>query len=388
MTAIKLSRREFAVAMAASAAPFWRPALAQDDPIKVGAIVPMFSRARPLSMRVLRGIQVAAEMVNAAGGVNGRRIEVLAKDDEGTPKVGRTRANEMVEEKVAVVIEGWNSLVTLAMQPVLAHADILDITAASKADLVLGGANPYAIRINSSNTQDAAAIADLAVNKLSARRIAFVTQNDVYGNAAQAAIQIEIQRLGKLREVSVAAVQIEPKQTDFMASLEPIKRAEADAVVAISDPEASVLPALIQQYRRAGIESTLIAAAGTITPPILKSAGEAMTGVVSADIYVPDLPPFDGIKANLDFVAAFRKAHNELPYTAAALGAQSLVVWATAANTAKSLTRRAVAGAIRNRKVAGTIFGDMTFEFNGQARHRYTMFRVVDGKTAKLELLT
>ena len=96
--------------------------------------------------------QVAAEMVNAKGGVMGRKIAVVAKDDESTPAVGVTRANEMVGEKVAVVIEGWNSPVTLAMQPVLARADIMDITAVSKADpIVAGTANPYAMRINSSN---------------------------------------------------------------------------------------------------------------------------------------------------------------------------------------------------------------------------------------------
>jgi branched-chain amino acid transport system substrate-binding protein len=386
MTAIKLSRRHFA--MAAGAAPFWRTALAQGDPIKVGVILPLSGPARPHGSSVLRGIQVAAEMVNAAGGVNGRRIELLAKDDENTPKIGIARANEMVAEKVAVVIEGWNSLVALAMQPVLARADILDITAVAKADLILSGANAYAVRINSSTVQDASAIADLVVNKLGARRIGVVTQNDPYGNAARALLEFEKQRFGKLREVSVATVQVEPKQTDFTAGLETIKRARADAVVAISNPDATVLPALIQQYRQAGIASTLVAAAGTVTPAVLKATGEAMTGVVSADIYRPDLPPLDGIKANLDFIAAYRKAHNETPDKSAALGAQSLLVWATAANTTRSLERRTVAGAIRNTKVAGTIFGDMAFEFNGQAVYRPTIFKVADGKAARLEIVT
>ena len=55
------------------------------------------------------------------------------------------------------------------MQPVLARADILDITAVSKADPILSGqGNPYAIRLNSSNGQDGAVIADILLNKLSA----------------------------------------------------------------------------------------------------------------------------------------------------------------------------------------------------------------------------
>ncbi|MBN9536602.1 MAG: ABC transporter substrate-binding protein, partial [Alphaproteobacteria bacterium] len=104
---------------------------AQEQPIKVGTIFPLSGPAGPNGQACTHAVQVAAEMINAKGGVLGRKIVLVSKDDESTPAVGVTRANEMANEKVAVVIEGWNSPVTLAMQPVLARADILDITAVS-----------------------------------------------------------------------------------------------------------------------------------------------------------------------------------------------------------------------------------------------------------------
>ncbi|CAN5266143.1 hypothetical protein BH10PSE6_BH10PSE6_12600 [soil metagenome] len=198
MTAIKLGRRHFTVGAAAGATSFGFPALAQGEPIKVGAIFPLSGPAGPNGQGVAHAVSIAAEMINAKGGVMGRKIVVIAKDDESTPAVGVTRANEMVAEKVALVIEGWNSPVTLAMQPVLARADILDITAVSKADPILAGtANPVAIRINSSNGQDGGVIADILVNKLGAKRVGFLSQNDAYGNGAQAVIEAELARLGK-----------------------------------------------------------------------------------------------------------------------------------------------------------------------------------------------
>ena len=147
------------------------------------------------------------------------------------------------------------------------------------------------------------------------------------------------------------------------------------------------MPALIQQYRQAGIEGTLVGAVGTILPTVFRIAGDAMTGVVSADIYFADLPPFDGIKENIEFVAAYKKAHNELPDKGAALGAAALEVWASAANAAKSLDRKAVAEAIRGKTVPGTILGNLAFAANGQAQHKDTVIKVIDGKTAKLEVL-
>ena len=387
MTQIKLGRRHFTFAATAGAAGLAVPALAQDGPIKVGVIIPMSGPAGPNGAAVFHAVQVAAEMVNAKGGVLGRKLVVIAKDDESTPAVGVTRANEMVAEKVAVVIEGWNSPVTLAMQPVLARADILDITAVSKADPILAGtANPYAARMNSSNGQDGAIIADILANKLGAKRVGFLSQNDAYGNGAQAVIEAELTKIGKPWE-KVVVEQFPFKQTDFRVSLVNVKQAKPDAVVAINAAESSGMPALIQQYRQAGIDGVFVGAVGTILPTVFRIAGEAMTGVISADIYFPDLPPFDGIKENLDFIAAFKKAHNEIPDKGAALGGQALMVWASAANSAKSLDRKTVAGAIRGKKIAGTIFGEMGFEANGQAQHKHTIFKVLDGKTSKMEVM-
>ncbi len=392
MTRIKLGRRRFTIAAGAGAASLAMPALApsalgQGEPIKVGAIFPLSGPAGPNGQAVVSAIKIAAEMVNAKGGVLGRKIVVIAKDDESTPAVGVTRANEMVAEKVAVVIEGWNSPVTLAEQPVLARANILDITAVSKADPILSGqGNPYAIRLNSSNGQDGAVIAEILLNKLNAKRVGFLTQNDAYGNGAQAVIEAELNKLGKPWEKVVVA-QFPFKQTDFRVSLANVKQAKPDAVVAINAAESSGMPALIQQYRQAGIDGTFVGAVGTILPTVFKIAGADMTGVVSADIYFPDLPPFDKIKENLEFVEAYRKEHKEAPDKGAALGAASLEVWATAANATKSLDRKTVAEAIRGKTVGGTVLGEVGFEANGQAKHKHTIFKVTDGKTAKIEVL-
>ena len=112
--------------------------------------------------------------------------EIVSRDDESTPAVGVSRANELIGERVAVIIEGWNSPVTLAMQPVIARAGVLDLTAISKADPILSGeGNPLAVRFNSSNSQDGAVIANYIANVAKAKRIAFLTENDAYGNLEQ-----------------------------------------------------------------------------------------------------------------------------------------------------------------------------------------------------------
>jgi branched-chain amino acid transport system substrate-binding protein len=356
-------------------------------PIKVGTIFPLSGGAGPNGQAVTNAVKVAADGINKKGGLLGRQLVVIAKDDESTPAVGVSRANELIAEKVSVIIEGWNSPVTLAEQPVIARADVLDITAVSKADPILSGeGNPYAVRINSSNALDAAVLARYVVTTAGAKRVGFLTQNDAYGNGAQAVLEQEMARLGKGHEI-VVTEKFPFKQTDFRVQLANVKQARPDVVIAINASESSGMPALIQQYRQAGIEARLVCAVGTILPTVFKVAGEAVNGVVSADIYFPDLEPFTTLPENVAFVEAYRKAHGDLPDKGAALGAAALQVWARAVEATKSLDRKTVAEAIRGKTLKGTIFGDVTFAPNGQMQSRHTLFRVVDGKSMKLEVL-
>jgi branched-chain amino acid transport system substrate-binding protein len=359
--------------------------LAQD--IKVGTIFPLSGGAGPDGQSVTNAVKLAIEQINDKGGLLGRKIALVSKDDESTPAVGVSRANEMIAEKADVVIEGWNSPVTLAMQPILARAGILDITAVSKADLILGGeSNPLAIRLNSSNGFDAAVIAKYVVQTLKAKKVAFLTQNDVYGNGFQAAVEAEFKKLNFAGEVTTTE-KFAFKDTDFRVQLTNLKTANPDAIIVTNSSNSSGLPAMVEQYRQADIKSAFVGAVGIMLPTVFKVAGGATNGIVSADIYFWDLPPFNAIPESNSFAAAFKKAYGVEPDKSAALGAAALQVWARAVEATKSLDRKTVAEAIRGKTLKGTIFGDANFLPNGQLQPHYVMFKVVDGKSAKLEAL-
>jgi branched-chain amino acid transport system substrate-binding protein len=361
------------------------PALAQQAPIKVGTIFPLSGGAGPDGQSVTNAVKLAIEQINEAGGLLGRKITLVSKDDESTPAVGVSRANEMIAEKVDVVIEGWNSPVTLAMQPILARGGILDITAVSKSDLILAGeTNPLAIRINSSNGFDAGVIAKYVAETLKAKKVAFLTQNDVYGNGFQAAVEAEFKKLNFAGEITLTE-KFAFKDTDFRVQLTNLKTANPDAIIVTNSSNSSGLPAMVEQYRQADLKSAFVGAVGIMLPTVFKVAGDANNGIVSADIYFWNLPPFSTIAESNSFVAAFKKAYGVEPDKSAALGAAALQVWARAVESTKSLDRKTVAEAIRGKTIRGTVFGDAAFLPNGQLQPRYVVFRVVDGKTAKLE---
>ena len=355
------------------------------DPIKVGAIFPLSGGAGRQGQEVVQAMQAMAAIINGDGGVMGRQIEIVARDDESTPAVGVAKANELAAMEVAVVIEGWNSPVTLAMQSVLARAGILDITAISKADGILASAsNPLAIRLNSSNASDADVLVQhlahmMKAGTMKAGRIGFVTQNDAYGNGAQQGIEAGFKKAGISYEI--ATTQKFPfAQTDFRVEVTSLADAKPDAVIVINANEGAGLPAFMQQYAQAKLAAPLICSVGTVSPSVIQTAGPAADGIVSADIYFPDTEPFASNPANQRFVSQMQKQFQIEPDKYMALGAGALQVWAKTANSLKSLDRKAIAEAIRGHAVSDTILGNATFAANGQLQATYAVFTVKAGK--------
>lgn len=350
------------------------------DPIKVGAIFPLSGGAGPQGKHVTQAIEAMAAIINEDGGVMGRPIEILIRDDESTPAVGVSRATELVTSGVSVIIEGWNSPVTLAIQPVIARAGILDITAVSKADPILSGeGNPLAVRINSSNGQDGAVIANYIANIAKAKRVAFLTENDAYGNGAQQSIESELKKLNYAYE-KVAEEKFPFAQADFRVALTNVRAANPDITIAINANEGLGMPAIIRQARQSRLPGKLVAAVGTVAPSVIKVAGKAANGLIGADIYFPDIEPFASNKANTRFVEKTREMFDYTPDKFMALGAAALQVWAMAANELKTLEREPIAKRIRGGSFKNTIMGDITFAPNGQLQSNYYLFTVQDEK--------
>lgn len=355
-------------------------AVAQEQPIKVGLIFPLSGGAGPQGQHLVKAIEAMATLINDDGGVMGRKLVIEARDDESTPAVGVSRANELISAGVSVIIEGWNSPVTLAMQPVISRAGILDLTAISKADPILSGeGNPLAVRLNSSNSQDGAVIADYLANRAKAKRIAFLTQNDAYGNGAQASIEGELKKLGHVYE-RVAEEKFPFTQADFRVAITNVAAAKPDATVLINASEGLGMPALIRQARQARLPGELVAAVGTMAPSVIDVAGNAANGVVGADIYFPEVEPFASNPVNQRYIARMQQLNKTTPDKFMALGAATLQVWALAANELKTLDREAIGKRIRGGSFTGTILGDIKFAPNGQLENRHYVFTIKDRK--------
>src|SRR5882757_538165 len=355
------------------------PAGPSGGPIKIGVIVPLSGPAGPNGEDVLKAIQVQADLVNQSGGVLGRQLQVVAKDDQSNPATGVSAANEMASEGASVVMGGWNSPVTLAIQPVLTRAGILNITTIPQNASILGGADPDAIRMNAGNTVGAYAAGEYIGETLHAKRVGLLVQNDAYGNDAGALVG---QRLRSMGVQVVSEQKFAYTDTDCRVPLSNTLAATPDVVFSANAAESSGMPAMAKQYAEARATAPHFAGLGTVSQKVIDlSGGAAVDGLVSADIYFPQAPPFAEIPANRAFIEAYQRRFNgELPDKYRALGAQSVDIWAKAVRNAGSLDRARVASAIKGHSFPGTILGDVRFTAGGQMKGKVYAFTVAGGK--------
>ncbi len=351
-------------------------------PIKIGVIVPLSGAAGPNGKHVLAAIEAEADRLNEDGGIDGRDVEVISRDDQSEPATGVSAATDLVSEGVDVVMGGWNSPVTLAMQPILVRSDILNITSIPQNASILGGADDAAVRMNAGNAVGGYVAAKFLTEELGAKNIALMLQNDAYGEDAGSYLSDNLPD-----DVSVATTQkFEYTNTDFRVAISSVEAADPDAVFTANAAESSGQPALMKQLSESDLGVPYFAGVGTVSQTVVDVAGAGANDAYSADLYFPEAPPWAGTPQNDEFIEDFGKqADGDVPDKFAALGAMSVQVYAQAVENAGTTERTEVADEIHGGTFSDTLLGEVTFTEDGQMKTPIYGFQIVDQKVKVLD---
>lgn len=159
-------------------------ALAQD--IKIGEIN-SYSLLPSFTEPYRKGWQLAVEQINAAGGINGKKLVVISKDDGGKPADAQTAANELVSsEGVAMLTGTFLSNIGLAVSDFANQKKVFFLAAEPLTDAITWAkGNKYTFRLRPSNYMQAAMLVE-AASKLPAKRWATIAPNYEYGQSAVA----------------------------------------------------------------------------------------------------------------------------------------------------------------------------------------------------------
>src|ERR1700689_5495214 len=208
------------------------PAVA-DDTIKIGEIN-SYSAIPSFTDPYRKGWQLALAQINAAGGVNGKKLEIISKDDGGKPADAVTAANELVSSDGVVMLAGtFFSNIGLAVSDFAKQKKILFLAAEPLTDAVtLSKGNRYTFRLRPANYEQAAMLAQEAA-KLPAKKWATIAPNYEYGQSAVAVFKKLLS--AKRPDIVWVGEQWPPRgKIDAGAVVEAIARTEPDAILNVT----------------------------------------------------------------------------------------------------------------------------------------------------------
>jgi len=249
-----------------------------------------------------RGAQLAVDQINKAGGIGGRRLQILVEDHKsGDADAAVTGARKLLDvDKVPVILTSY-SAPTLAIQPLAVEKKVLLLNGGGVGSVLVGKANLYNTRMLSSQT--APFVVQWAADRLKSKRIATIFWNDAAGQGVNAAIKAACAAHG-CQVVAEEPHDIGAK--NYSAQLARIKAARPDAVALGSFGDD--VGYTVSQARAYGITAPLLGVEWT--PNAQKIGGKAMEGYTIA---VDRFDPAGADARTKAFVDAYRAAYGDAP---------------------------------------------------------------------------
>src|SRR6201988_4164418 len=170
---------------AAIASGLAKPAIAANEPIRIGYLPALTGPSSSTGIGINRGIQLAVQEINAAGGVNGRQIELIPRDTQSAPTKAVNGAAELSHgQNVSVVFGPVNSGESLAVVPLLARANTPQVHPCWVDSLTDSQKYPMCFRNAPTNQQIGAAANRYVMDVLKRKKVAVISDTTGYGTAS------------------------------------------------------------------------------------------------------------------------------------------------------------------------------------------------------------
>src|SRR5580692_10913671 len=218
-----------ATALGAAAFSSPRPAIAQTEPIKIGFLAAMTGPSSAPTIGFNRGVVFAADTINAAGGVKGRKLEVITRDTQGDPTKAVNATQELISQARVHAIWGpFNSGEALATTPIMARARMPNLHPCVVETLIDPTKFPNAFRLAPSNRQWDDAVRSYCLNILKVKKIAVLGDTTGYGVTALGASVAAFKKDGA--DV-VYQANVDATQPDMTPDMLRAKNAGAEVIV-------------------------------------------------------------------------------------------------------------------------------------------------------------
>ncbi len=327
------------------------------SPVVIGVLVPDTGVAAPYAPAIRQGVELAAEEINAAGGINKRPIQLEYRDTATNVDTAKAAFEELATAGAPAIIGPATSHVALALAPDLEARQIVMISPSVSSPRLTQEGSPYFFRAYPSDIFEGPKMADFCRRNLWTK-VAIVADDGPFGQGL-ADIFADKYEAG-VREVVYRGEITEGMTAEQIAEVvQSIRKSRPEAVYLASTIQ-SLAPLLRELVKLDKVPALLGTSAITERLADEEFAGEAANGIVFPQFFVPSQVTGDG-KA---FVEAYRAKYQQDPNSFAANAYDSLNVIAAAGAGTPVLTGDAIWGELKRIDYTG-ITGEFGFDGNG-----------------------
>ncbi|MDQ7745120.1 ABC transporter substrate-binding protein [Hydrogenophaga pseudoflava] len=274
--------------LASVAGSAWAQAAAGSGAIVLGQSAPLTGPSAQLGLQFNLGAQLYFDQVNAAGGVNGRRIELRRLDDGYEPERCVANTKQFIADGVFALFGYVGTASSLAALPLATEAKMPFFAPFTGAQALREPFNRYAIHVRASYFDETAAIVK-QVTSIGIKRVAVFYQNDAYGKAGLEGVQRALKALG----MEPAAVgTVERNSTEVAQALKDVLAVKPEAIVQIGAYKACAT--FIRLARQQGYAGNFYNVSFVGTQALLDELGAVAKGVAVSQVmpfpYSPATP--------------------------------------------------------------------------------------------------
>ena len=286
------------VGMCAVATVFSASARA-DDTVKLPCVCELSGAGAVSGTNFRDGAHLAVDEINAAGGMLGRKIEMVDYDTATDPQSSRALVQKAIDTGAYAIMGTVYSGSTIVNMLVAKQAGVPQFTGA-EAPAITERGNPYIFRTSSSSAKGVPGLTPYFKDTLKAKRVAVAWVNNEFGKGGRDAFLSEMKTAGI--EI-VADVPSEQGQADFAADIAKIKRANPDAAFVYVNEEESAR--FLKEAKKQGLTIPLVGEVTLTGQKVIELAGDAANGAL-AHVGLTTEAPTPSIRA---FADKFRKRY-------------------------------------------------------------------------------
>ncbi|WP_407178775.1 ABC transporter substrate-binding protein [Bradyrhizobium sp. STM 3562] len=357
---------------------------ASAETIKIGVNEPLTGAFAASGTYVVNGAKIAADEINAKGGILGKKIELVIEDNKSNPTEAAAVAEKLItSDKTPVLMGAWGSSLTLAVMPKLIEYETPMLVETSSSGKITTSGNPYIFRISPPSSVEAAAFKNI-VDKLNLKKVDFLVINNDWGRGTAD----DFGKMFKEKGIGVGLVEtMDQGAQDMSAQLSKFKSSDSETIIVTTSVDQLTL--IFKQAAALGLKKRIITTGGSQNPDqIIAQAGAAANGTMHLTTFLPWLPDqTPNPEATSYFISEWKKRGFDFAgCTESFRGYDGIRTVAAAIEKAGKAEPAAIKAAFWDIKVKG-LNGDIVFrksgpegKESGQSQPNVYLIEIEDGK--------